>query len=116
MDNPQAFYYLGGARHRAADCLADPGRMGFAVADGEHGKTCGQMWAEALQPLALKLDELGEAAWEMIVAQYDHYSTREFLEFCGWSESAIEMFGLIANQESVMNSSFLELFREEAGH
>jgi monoamine oxidase len=28
----------------------------------------------------------------------------------------IEMFGLLANQESVMNSSFLELFREDAGN
>src|SRR6185436_3256778 len=62
------------------------------------------------------MEEMGDGAWDMLVPQYDNYSTREFLEFCGWSESAIEMFGLIANQEAVMNSSFLELFREEAGY
>lgn len=28
----------------------------------------------------------------------------------------MEMFGLLMNQEAIMNSSFLELFREEAGH
>ena len=54
-------------------------------------------------------------AWDEIVSQYDQYSTREFLQTCGWSEGAIEMFGLLADQEALMNSSFLELFREEAG-
>ena len=40
---------------------------------------------------------------------------REFLELRGWSEGAIEMFGLLSNQEALMNSSFLELLREELG-
>ena len=40
---------------------------------------------------------------------------REFLELRGWSEGAIEMFGLLFNQEALMNSSFLELLREELG-
>jgi monoamine oxidase len=40
---------------------------------------------------------------------------REFLEACSWSEGAIEMFGLLVNQEANLNSSFLELLREEAG-
>ncbi len=35
---------------------------------------------------------------------------------CGWSEGAIEMYGLLANQEAVMNSSFLEVFREDSGN
>lgn len=40
---------------------------------------------------------------------------REFLELRQWSEGAIEMFGLLFNQEALMNSSFLELLREELG-
>jgi monoamine oxidase len=58
----------------------------------------------------------GDLAWQEIVAKYDQYSTREFLELSGWSEGMIEMFGLLANQEAVMNSSFLELFREDSGN
>ncbi|HEX9187480.1 MAG TPA: FAD-dependent oxidoreductase, partial [Vicinamibacteria bacterium] len=38
---------------------------------------------------------------------------REFLEHCRWSEGAIEAFGLLQFQEALMNSSFLELLREE---
>ncbi len=62
-----------------------------------------------------KLKTEGDAAWPEIVTKYDPYSTREFLEVNNWSEGAIEMFGLLLNQEAVLNSSFLELFREDAG-
>ncbi len=51
-----------------------------------------------------------------IYTDYDEYSVREFLELKGWSESLIEMFGLLNDQEALMNSSFQELFREEAGN
>ena len=54
--------------------------------------------------------------WDEVIAEYDQYSVREFLELNGWSEGMIEMFGLLNNQESVMNSSFLELFREDGGN
>ena len=50
-----------------------------------------------------------------IAAEYDQYCVREFLELREWSEGAIEMFGLLFNQEALMNSSFLELLREELG-
>jgi monoamine oxidase len=62
------------------------------------------------------LAEQGDDAWPEIVERYDDYSTREFLEANHWSVGAIEMYGLLANQEALMNSSFLELFREEAGN
>ena len=48
--------------------------------------------------------------------EYDQYSTREFLEANQWSEGAIEMFGLLADQEALMNALFLELLREDAGN
>lgn len=116
MDNPNAYYYIGGKKMRAFEAQADPSLMGFEVNDNEVGKTSGQMYAEALKPLIDLLEKNGDEAWAEIVAGYDQYSTREFLELNGWSEGMIEMFGLLANQESVMNSSFLELFREDSGN
>ena len=71
---------------------------------------------KAIQPLLDLLEKDGDSAWDEIVAKYDQYSTREFLEVNGWSEGAIEMYGLLANQEAVMNSSFLEVFREDSGN
>jgi monoamine oxidase len=116
MDNPNAYYYIGGRKMRASEAHADPSLMGFEVSPNEVGKTSGQMYIEALKPLLDMLEKNGDAAWDEIVAKYDQYSTREFLELSGWSEGMIEMFGLLANQESVMNSSFLELFREDSGN
>ena len=116
MDNPQAYGYFGGKKLRLAEATANPDLLGFHVAAHERGKTASQLWLKAIQPLLTLLDEKGEAGWDEIVAKYDEFSTREFLEASHWSEGTIEMYGLLANQEAVMNSSFLELFREEAGN
>ena len=116
MDNPNAYFYIGGRKMRASEAYIDPSLMGFEVSEKEIGKTSGQMYMEALKPMLDMLEKDGDNAWEEIVVKYDQYSTREFLELNGWSEGMIEMFGLLANQESVMNSSFLELFREDSGN
>lgn len=116
MDNPNAYYYIGGRKIRIAEGNADPNLLGFDVSDHERGHTAGTMWMKTIQPLLDLLEKDGEAAWDEIVTKYDQYSTREFLEVNGWSEGAIEMYGLVANQEAVMNSSFLEVFREDSGN
>lgn len=115
MGNPEGFYYLHGQRCRIQEATTDPDMLGFACHAHELGRTHGQLWEAALEPLLARLRSHGDAAWDEIVAEYDQYSTREFLEKCGWSDGAIEMFGLLADQEALMNASFLELFREEAG-
>ncbi len=74
-----------------------------------------QLWSNELRPFQTCLQDEGDGAWEAIAAEYDQYAVREFLELRGWSEGAIEMFGLLFNQEALMNSSFLELLREEVG-
>jgi monoamine oxidase len=116
MDNPQAYYFFNGQKFRIADCEADPTPLGFEVAEREQGQVAAKMWELALRPIVDRLESGGEEAWAAIVAEHDRYSVREFLEeISGWSEGAIEMFGLLFNQEALMNSSFLELLREEVG-
>ncbi len=116
MDNPNAYYYIGGRKMRIADANADPSLLGFAVSPQEAKQTAGQLWMKTIQPLLDLIQKQGDDAWAEITKKYDQYSTREYLELNGWSEGAIEMYGLLANQEAVMNSSFLELFREDAGN
>jgi monoamine oxidase len=115
MDNPKAYYYIGGQKVRIAEANADPGLLGFDVSEQEKGQTAGQVYLRTIQPLLDMLEKKGDAAWDEIIAQYDRYSTREFLELKGWSQGMIETYGLLANQEAVMNSSFLEVFREDSG-
>jgi monoamine oxidase len=116
MGNPNAFYHLHGKRMRIGEANANPDALGFEVAPHERGKTAAQLWQHALTPITALLEAQGNSAWPEIVANYDRYSTREFLEVNGWSEGAIEMFGLLADQEALMNASFLELLREDAGN
>jgi monoamine oxidase len=113
--NPQAYCFLHGKRWRMAELAANPGLMDFDLLPHERDRDPNQLWGEALAPFAAKVETQGDAAWEEIVAECDQYSVREFLETKGWSEGAIERFGLLNNQEAVMNSSFLELLREEIG-
>jgi len=115
MDNPKAYYFIGGRKIRIADGNRDPSLLGFERSERERSRTAGALWMEAIAPLLQQLRKQGDSAWDEIVAKYDQYSTREFLEASGWSEGAIEMYGLLANQEAVMNSSFLEVFREDSG-
>lgn len=113
--NPQAYYYLHGKKHRIAEVECNPDLLCDTLAEHERGKTFAHWWEAALAPIATRLQENG-GVWEEIVAEYDSYSTREFLEKNRWSEGAIEVFGLLSNQEALMNSSFLELLREELGY
>ena len=116
MGNRNAYYYINGCKWRIKDTDVAPDCLGFVLADHERGKTLDEMWAEALRPFATRLEEEGEGCWPEITSSYDQYSTREYLETLDWSEGAIERFGLLANQEALMNASFLELLREEVGN
>lgn len=113
MGNPNAYLYFNGRRVRAAEAEADPSVLGFPVKPEERGKTAGQLWEAALRPLAEGLRTHGDSYWAEIARTHDHFSVREFLEHHQWSEGMIEMFGLLFNQESILNSSLLELLREE---
>ena len=116
MGNPNAYCYMGGVRRRMSEVWSDPDSLGFDTAPHERSKTSGQLWDAAIRPLVEMIEKEGDEAWQRIADEYDQDSIREFLERKKWSEGAIEMFGLMENQEAMMNTSFLECFREEAGH
>lgn len=115
MYNPRAYYHVGGRRYRIADVEADPTVLPFELAERESGKTIGRLCEELLAPFLREIAEGGDEAWAEIVAQYDGHSIREYLELAGWSEGAIEMFGVLANVEGLMHTAFLEMLREEVG-
>lgn len=111
----EAYLYLNGHRMRRREADEDPDALGYDTVGEERGRSIFTLWDEALAPFVERLEREGDVAWETIAAENDHYSVREFLEDQGWSEGAIECFGLLANYEALMNSSFLELLREELG-
>jgi monoamine oxidase len=112
-ENPNAYVYLYGRRYRAREIRDNPSLLPFELAPHERGRTVDALWAEAIAEFRERVAREGETAWPEIVKQYDQYSTREFLEHRRWSEGAIEMFGTFGFQEALLNSSFLEILREE---
>ena len=115
MNNADAWCHLFGRKHRFREIDAKPHLLGAHLPEKERGLTCDAMWQRAIKPFADRIAAQGDDGWAQIVDRYDDHSTREFLEEQGWSEAAIELFGLLMNQESLMNTSFLELLREEVG-
>lgn len=115
LQNPEAYCHLFGRKHRWREIDADPALLAGEMSEQDRGTTCGKRWEQAVRPLSEAIEKDGEAAWAGIVAKYDGYSTREFLQQQQWPESMIELFGLLQNQEALMNSCFLELLREEVG-
>ena len=116
MGNPEGLVCVGGRRVTAAEADADPNALGFPVSEHERGKSCNDLWEEAIAPLRATLAERGtEAGWAAIVAEYDAYSLEEFLQAKGWSAGAIEMYGVLNFLESDMQNAFLEVLREDLG-
>src|SRR5262245_47044228 len=115
MGNPQAYCWLCGVRIRHSELAARAVELGYDAHELHDHGSIDDLWAVALEPFNTRLAQEGDAAWPAIAAENDHLSVREFLEEQGWSEGAIELFGLVQNQEAMMNSSFLELLREETG-
>jgi monoamine oxidase len=113
IGNPQGFVHLQGTRRRYAEVSADPSLLPFELAPNECGKWVDTLWNEAIAGIRQRLVEGGEQAWAELQRELDEFSTREFLERCGWSEGSIEMFGLLTFQEALLNSSFVEMLRED---
>ncbi|HZO88060.1 MAG TPA: flavin monoamine oxidase family protein [Chthonomonadaceae bacterium] len=120
MTNPNAYCFVRNKKHRWSEVTANPGCLGFSLEDrramggfDERGKTPAQLWNETVAPLRERLKTGGKAAWRAIVAEYDKYSTRSFLEQAKWSEEAIQMFGLVENQQARLNNSVVSLLREK---
>jgi monoamine oxidase len=85
------------------------------VAEHERGRSAFDLWDEATKDLRAMLEVDPVAGWEQIVREYDRYTLREFLELKGFSEGAIEMYGVMNFVEAGINNAVTEEFREDFG-
>lgn len=115
MGNPKGLVHVGGKRMTAEQAGLTPDELGFAVADHERGRSAFDLWEEATKDLKAMLEADPVAGWAHIVKEYDGYTLREFLELKGFSEGAIEMYGVMNFVEAGINNAVTEEFREDFG-
>ncbi|HXG26748.1 MAG TPA: flavin monoamine oxidase family protein [Candidatus Binatia bacterium] len=115
MGNPKGLVYVGGRRMTAEQADRYPDELGFSVAEHERGKSYGQLWEDATRELRAWIEADPVAGWDRIYREYDGYTIREFLESKGWSEGAIEMYGVMNFVETGIHNAVVEEFREDFG-
>ncbi len=115
MGNPKGLVHVGGQRMTIEEANDDPTRLAFDLTDPERGRTADDLWSETIAELRDLVEREGDAAWEVIVREYDRYSLHDFLRVRGWSTGAIEYFGVMNFLESDMHNAFVEVLREELG-
>jgi monoamine oxidase len=115
MGNPNGLVYVGGKRMTAAQADLAPDELGFPVADHERGRSYATLWDEATRELRAMVEADNVTGWAHLSRQYDGHSLREFLEVKGFSEGAIEMYGVMNFVEAGLNNAVMEEFREDFG-
>src|SRR5688500_12877618 len=112
VGNPKTLVHINGQRMTVEEADARPESLPFDLADHEKGKTWTELWNEATSEFRQRYDEGGQASLDDLLRDYDHYSTREFLVARGFSEGAIELYGVMSFRESNMHRSEERRVRE----
>lgn len=115
MGNPRTLVFLNGQRMTSAEADAHPESLPFDLAEHEKGKTWTQLWNEATREFRERYEAGGVGSLDELLREYDQYSIREFLETRGFSEGAIELYGVMSFRESNMNVAVVEQLREIVG-
>jgi monoamine oxidase len=113
-DHPRAFYHFFGQTVRREDALK--GVDGPRLLAGLDASVPDIMrrWENLVRPIAERLAGAPEDSWLDLLGPYESMSTRAYLVARGWSDAAIEAFGLLFNQESLLGNAFVEVLIEEA--
>jgi monoamine oxidase len=115
MGNPNTLVHIAGQRMTVAEADAAPDRLPFDLADHERGKTWTQLWNEATSEFRERYEQGGVESLDGLLREYDQYSIREFLTTRGFSEGALELYGVMSFREANMNAAVVEQLREIVG-
>jgi monoamine oxidase len=115
MGNPKTLVFINGQRMTVAEADANPDKLPFDLADHEKGKTWTALWNEATSEFREQYEKGGQESLDDLLSQYDQYSTREFLVMRGFSEGALELYGVMSFREANMNAAVVEQLREIVG-
>jgi monoamine oxidase len=115
MGNPKTLVHINGQTMTSAEAESEPERLPFELAPHERGKTWTELWNEATREFRERYEAGGVGSLDELLREYDQYSIREFLESRGFSEGALELYGIMSFREANMNVAVVEQLREIVG-
>ncbi|XP_074872924.1 L-amino-acid oxidase-like [Carettochelys insculpta] len=105
-----AWYLVNGIRKRAGAVKKDPDILNYTLAPSERGKSADELYKGIL---AKVVDLLQRPGCKKLLAQYDSFSTKEYLIKEGkLSPGAVQMIGDLLNEDSGFYMSFLNSLME----
>jgi monoamine oxidase len=107
--------YLAGRRMTFEQLSTSPDLAPFELAESERGRSYEDLWEAATRDVREIYEREGDEAHAILGREYDRYSIREFLKQRGFSEGAIELYGLMSYREANLNVSVVEQLRETLG-
>jgi monoamine oxidase len=110
--NPMGWSLFRKHRRRLGDTLRESHRLGFDLAGRELTQPFPEIWSMIVDPISEALDRSGPEALAELRARLQSVSLRDFLRGEGWSDGAIEMYGLFAGFETLLYASAFEFLRE----
>jgi len=116
---PDAYIFVNGRRVTVKEYRSNPDLLGYPVAPHEKAKTADALLNEQIKPIVDFIRKDPANNWPAIVAKYDGFSVGGFLRQArtpaGFplSEGAIEMIGVLLDEEALMMTSFIESIRDQ---
>lgn len=111
--NPSGWSYFRKQRRRLSETMRESHRLGFELADHELTSPFPELWARLLDPIIAEM-EGDEDGLARLRDRLQSMSLRDFLHGEGWSDGAIERYGLFAGFETLLFASAFEFVREFA--
>lgn len=111
--NPHGWSYLRKQRRRLGEAMRESHRLGFELAAHELTAPFPELWSKLLDPIIAEM-ECDGAGPVRLRERLQSVSLRDFLHGEGWSDGAIERYGLFAGFETLLFASAFEFVREFA--
>lgn len=112
--NDRDYIYTNGNLVRRRDYNQFPSKLGYPVLPNELNETAESLLEKAIRPIIEYINANPEKNWPTVIEKYDSYSVGSFLK-CQtlYSDTAIEMLGVLLNEEALFNTSLIEMIRDQ---
>jgi len=109
--NPNGWFCSHSHRVRLGDVVSGKVPNDFPLDQAERASSLQVLWDELISPYR-ELVQQDPTSWTQLREELQSISLRQFMQNAGWSEAAIELYGLVAGFETLLSASAAEFLGE----